>query len=152
MSGRTMYLTILAMVAIAGGYLLFIMMETAPRPVTPDDPQEVALGEGIYGQYCASCHGADLKGEPNWKERKADGTLPAPPHDETGHTWHHDDQLLLAYIRLGGAALFKDQKVKSAMPGFADTLSEAEIRAVLAFIKSRWPADIQKRQASLMDR
>ncbi len=32
------------------------------------------------------------------------------------------------------------------MPAFADQLSDREIWAVLAFIKSRWPADIQPAQ------
>ncbi|MDO8276710.1 MAG: hypothetical protein Q7T63_01135 [Burkholderiaceae bacterium] len=26
----------------------------------------------------------------SWRSPGADGRTPAPPHDETGHTWHHD--------------------------------------------------------------
>jgi len=35
------------------------------------------------------------------------------------------------------------------MPGFGDKLSDQEIWAVLAFIKSTWPAEIRARQESI---
>lgn len=59
------------------------------RPVQEADvsnPPLVALGEVLYQQQCAACHGPDLEGQPNWRLRNDDGTLPAPPHDITGHT------------------------------------------------------------------
>ena len=65
------------------------------------DPEMVALGAGVYAEHCASCHGERLEGEPNWRQRKADGTLPAPPHDATGHTWHHSDDFLFRFTRDG---------------------------------------------------
>ncbi|MBL4645745.1 MAG: c-type cytochrome, partial [Rhizobiales bacterium] len=49
----------------------------------------VKKGAVIYAEYCASCHGADLEGQPNWQSPDADGKMPAPPHDQRGHTWHH---------------------------------------------------------------
>lgn len=52
----------------------------------PSDAQLVRLGETLYGAHCASCHGGELEGEPNWRQQRRDGTFPAPPHDETGHT------------------------------------------------------------------
>lgn len=61
----------------------------------PDDLKVVDLGKKVYDANCASCHGVKLEGEENWRERGPDGLLPAPPHDETGHTWHHPDALLL---------------------------------------------------------
>jgi mono/diheme cytochrome c family protein len=110
-----------------------------------DDPAQVALGAEAYAAECASCHGADLAGQPDWQTRLPDGTYPAPPHDASGHTWHHPDALLLDYIRRGGAALIGGG-FKSNMPGFADRLTEDEIQAVLAFIKSTWPAEVRARQ------
>lgn len=74
--------------------------------------------------------------------------LPAPAHDETGHTWHHDDGLLFRCTKLGGAAFMAERGatgVRSGMPGFGDRLSDAEIRDVLAYIKSRWPEDVRAR-------
>lgn len=107
-----------------------------------------ATGEALYTQYCASCHGRNLEGQPNWRERKADGILPAPPHDETGHTWHHSDKLLFSYTKLGGQKLIGGS-FKSGMPGFGETLSDDQIRAVLAHIKAQWPDKIRERQAGI---
>ncbi len=74
-----------------------------------------------------------------------DGVLPAPPHDETGHTWHHDDAMLTDYIRRGGQAVLDDMGVRmtSGMPAFGAVLEDGDIAAILAFIKSNWPARIQ---------
>ncbi len=103
----------------------------------PGDGEQVAIGQAVYQANCAECHGAALEGQPNWKSRLPDGTMPAPPHDENGHTWHHPDQQLFDYTKLGGAAVVP-APFKSAMPGFGETLSDEEIWAVLAFIKSTW--------------
>ena len=108
-------------------------------------------GRGLYAQACADCHGLRLQGEPNWRQRRADGTLPAPPHDESGHTWHHPDPYLFAYTKFGGQG-FMPEGQKSAMPGFGGQLSDREILAILAYIKSRWPDHIQERQARLTRR
>lgn len=114
----------------------------------PKDRELVKLGITVYAEHCARCHGADLEGEPNWRSRHPDGTLSAPPHDETGHTWHHPDSVLIAITRSGGQAL-APKGFKSAMPGFSDVLSDREILASLAYIKSRWPEEILRRQEQL---
>lgn len=106
----------------------------------------IAVGAKLYAEQCASCHGGNLEGQPEWKIPKDDGSLPAPPHDETGHTWHHGDDLLFKYTKLGGAAI-APKGFNSGMPGFADTLKDAEIRDILSFIKSTWPEDIRKIQS-----
>jgi mono/diheme cytochrome c family protein len=98
----------------------------------------VAQGRQIYADQCAACHGADLEGQPDWRTPLASGRLPAPPHDESGHTWHHSDEVLFRIVRDGTAAIVGGG-YESDMPGFEDVLSDAEIEAVLAFIKSTWP-------------
>lgn len=119
---------------------------------------DVAQGEALYGDYCASCHGANLEGQPDWQSPGPDGRLPAPPHDETGHTWHHPDNLLFQYTKLGGREALASQGVEfdSGMPGFAGQLSDQEIWAILAYIKSTWPdraraAQAARTEASLAD-
>jgi len=114
----------------------------------PADPKLVNRGRSIYADYCASCHGRNLEGQANWRVRKPDGKLPAPPHDDSGHTWHHPDQLLFDYTKQGGQALAPDG-FKSAMPGFKDDLADGDIWAVLSFIKSKWPPRVQARQSKL---
>ena len=108
----------------------------------------VEIGEGVYTENCASCHGANLEGEANWQVKKSDGTLPAPPHNDSGHTWHHDDKLLFGYTKFGGAGMLP-KDIKSGMPAFGNTLSDEKIWAVLSFIKSKWSIVAQQRQASL---
>lgn len=112
---------------------------------------DIAAGERLYQENCASCHGADREGQPNWRTRKADGKLPAPPLDGSAHTWHHPDGQLLAIIAQGVEAL-GPEGYKSDMKGFGDRLSASEIRDILAFIKAQWPADIRERQAEITAR
>ena len=115
------------------------------------DPERIALGRDIYATQCASCHGEALEGQPDWRERLPWGRLPAPPHDETGHTWHHPDEQLFQITKHGVAA-FAPEGYESDMPGYAEALTDEEIRAVLYFIKSSWPAEIRERQESITER
>ena len=48
--------------------------------------QNKLSGKDLYMKYCATCHGAALEGDQNWRQRRPDKTMPAPPHDATGHT------------------------------------------------------------------
>lgn len=114
----------------------------------PSNERAVQMGEVLYGQNCAKCHGANLEGEPDWQVKKVDGTLPAPPHNDNGHTWHHDDDLLFNYTKLGGVAMLPEN-IKSGMPAFAEVLSDEQIWAVLSFIKSKWSIEAQQRQSTL---
>lgn len=104
----------------------------------PRDAARVARGEKVYVQHCAACHGARLEGQPDWRRRRPDGRMPAPPHDESGHTWHHPDAELFAITRNGLVPPYAPPGYASDMPAFAVRLSDDEIWAVLAYIKSRW--------------
>ena len=124
-----------------------------PSRASPDDSEQVVRGARIYAEACASCHGAALEGEADWRSQRPDGTYPAPPHDAEGHTWHHSDRLLFRYIELGGAEALGDVPgFRSAMPGFGETLSDQEIRDVLAFIKSHWPEEMREYQRAVTTR
>jgi mono/diheme cytochrome c family protein len=70
------------------------------RRADPRDTAKLALGAQLYAQRCAACHGAKLEGQLNWRERMPNGRMPTPPHDESGHTWHHADGVLFAAIGL----------------------------------------------------
>lgn len=97
-------------------------------------PEAVAIGKSIYEQSCATCHGINGEGQPNWREHLPDGRLPAPPHNGTGHTWHHGDGQLYDIVRNGGL---------SGMPAWGDKLSHEEILAALTYIKTFW--DVRER-------
>ncbi len=115
----------------------------------PDDAAQVERGARIYAEHCAACHGAELDGQPNWRMQLSTGGLPAPPHDETGHTWHHADEMLFVYTKLGVKEGLGIEGFQSNMPAFRDTLSDADIWASLGYIMSRWPARVRQRQDNI---
>ena len=146
---KPVVLLVVAAVAVVGIVAVVGNQVTKPdRSALQADPgnvQQVATGKVVYDENCASCHGLSLEGERNWRRPKPDDGLRAPPHDETGHTWHHPDDLLFQITKEGG----RPYNPRSGMPGFKSILSDDEIWSVLAYIKSRWPAQIQTRQRDL---
>ncbi len=156
MPKRTKGLAISLVVLVLGvAYVIYIMQGGgqgneqggAPQLLQAGGPAVVELGERVYAENCAACHGVNLEGEPgfDWRQKKPDGTFPAPPHDKTGHTWHHPDTLLFTYTANGGQVFLGDTGT-SGMPAFADVLTFQEIEAVLVYIKSTWPEAIRERQ------
>ena len=114
----------------------------------PENKTQVVQGERVYSAHCATCHGVKLEGQPNWRERLATGRLPAPPHDPSGHTWHHPDDMLFSMVR-NGMAPHAPPDYNSDMPAFGNRLSDADIWAVLAYIKSTWPEETRNAQAQV---
>jgi mono/diheme cytochrome c family protein len=104
-------------------------------------------GETLYQENCASCHGANLEGQPDWRSRLPNGRLPAPPHDASGHTWHHPDRVLIDITRRGTAAIVGNG-YESDMPGFEGVLTDQEIADIIDYIKSTWPERIRSVQES----
>lgn len=146
---RRLVICAVVLAAGLGGATLWLSgQQVLASGMDANDAAKVDLGERVYAEHCASCHGADLEGQPNWRQRRADGRLPAPPQDETGHTWHHPPEQLFAITKHGPAAL-AGGGYRSDMPGFEGTLSDNEIWAVLSFIKSRWPENIRDRYDSM---
>ena len=117
----------------------------APHRLRPDDPQVLRVGARIYAQQCAACHGAKGEGQPDWRDRGPDGLLPAPPHDASGHTWHHPDEQLFAITKQGLARLINQPDYRTAMPAYDGVLSDDEIVAVLSWIKAQWPPEVRQR-------
>jgi mono/diheme cytochrome c family protein len=111
---------------------------------------DLALGEKLYAQQCASCHGARLEGQPDWRKRLPNGRFPAPPHDESGHTWHHPDEVLFGITKHGLVPPYAPAGYESDMPAFGGKLSDPEIRAVLAYIESHWSPVVRKQRAEML--
>ena len=137
----------LLLVAIAIGYAAAARWPAPKKQITlaPDNQVVIDKGRAIYARHCASCHGLDLEGQPNWRQRDAEGNLPAPPHDASGHTWHHADKQLIELTKYGLGALLGEKNFKTRMPAYEGVLSDREIVAVLSYIKSRWPGEIRAR-------
>ena len=117
------------------------------------DAAKVAMGAALYSQHCASCHGAKLEGQPHWRKRLPNGRMPAPPHDESGHTWHHSDAVLFGITKNGLVPPYAPKDYESDMPAFRGKLSDDEIWAVLAYIKSHWKsAELLEARAEMTSR
>lgn len=113
----------------------------------------IAVGAAVYAEHCADCHGANLEGQANWNKKLPNGRWPAPPHDDSGHTWHHNDRWLFQVIERGKVPPLARPGYESDMPAFGDKLSDAEIRAVISFIKSRWSDETMlKREEMISER
>jgi len=116
----------------------------------PRDPATLAQGEKLYAQHCAACHGPNLEGQRDWRRRLPNGRLPAPPHDDSGHTWHHPERLLFEITKYGLVPPNAPAGYQSDMPAYAGKLSDDEIRAVLAFIESRWSKQVLEVRAEML--
>jgi mono/diheme cytochrome c family protein len=136
--------------AAAGAVWIWWSSTSGGEGADPDNPSQVALGHSVYDSHCARCHGDRLQGETNWQQRKPSGRLPAPPHDASGHTWHHTDAQLIGMVK-NGITPYAPAGYQSDMPAFGSILSDEQIRAVIAFIKSSWPEEIRERQKRLTD-
>ena len=138
----------LLLVAGAGYFSMRTSNRQAAAPLhslRPDDPQVLRVGARIYAQQCAACHGAKGEGQPDWRDRGPDGLLPAPPHDASGHTWHHPDEQLFAITKYGLAKLIKQPDYRTAMPIYDGMLSDDEIVTTLSWIKAQWPPEVRRR-------
>ena len=143
MSPRQIAMIVIVVLAVV---MIFLTARATPPSQTMNSrvSESAPTGAILYAQHCASCHGDNLQGQPNWQQANADGSYPAPPHDASGHTWHHNDAYLIAITTYGGAAV---TGVKTnAMPGFQNQLSDSEIVLILDYIKGTWPDDIKAKQ------
>ncbi|HEX9924590.1 MAG TPA: cytochrome c [Anaerolineae bacterium] len=118
-----------------------------PLPLPTLVAAKVAIGRQVYMKHCATCHGPNAEGEdPDATGRNAQGFYPAPPHDESGHTWHHPDSQLIDIIKNGRP---EEPGLFAAMPAFSHLLSEQEIEAVLTYFKSLWTEEQRRLQAEI---
>ncbi len=133
---------------LPGIVLTFLFVWVAPVSanqitLTLHDPAALAAGKTLYAEHCAGCHGEKLQGQENWQNPLPNGRMPAPPHDKSGHTWHHSDDLLFRITKLGTEKVVGGD-YKSDMIGFQGTMTDRQIIHVLSYIKSTWPAEFQK--------
>jgi len=141
---------LMAFVGLSAGIYYFYTNEPAASGLLrPQDAVVVASGKSIYHSSCASCHGRNLEGQANWQTPNSDRTMPAPPHSERGHTWHHDDQILFDLTKYGVGKFVKQKDFKSNMPAYDGQLTDRQIIAVLSYIKSTWSENVQKRHDQL---
>jgi mono/diheme cytochrome c family protein len=100
------------------------------------DFSQVTRGGKLFQQSCAECHGANGEGDPNWRQRDAEGFFPAPPLNGTGHAWHHPQKMLHYVIKNGSPG------GQGKMPAWGAQLSDHEIEDIIAWFKSKWPQPV----------
>lgn len=135
---------------VAMGVMLIVAGQTviarANGETLVPDVDSINSGRAIYEQHCASCHGANAEGTPNWQERDARGELPAPPHNAEGHTWRHSDAALYEMVSKGWRDPFNKSK-RLTMPAFGGEMSPAQIRAVIGYLKTLWTPEQRQFQS-----
>ncbi len=95
----------------------------APPPTPTTDP--IAMGQAVSARVCAECHGAQAEGH---------AYLPAPALNGNEHAWHHPDIQIREWIKNGKLGM-------AQMPAYGDQLTDAEVEAVIVYIKSLWPEE-----------
>ncbi len=136
--------------AIFVGGVIGILLITGPYDpfdLNAAARMQIIRGQALYTKRCASCHGMKLEGQPNWQTRLPTGRMPAPPHDATGHSWHHSDEVLLGLTKRG-LKPYAGENYESDMPAFDSILTDEQITAIWAYIKSTWP----KRERAYQER
>ena len=150
MNKNTLMIGAFGAAVAAAAFLIRPAPATPAAFIDPGDRAMVARGKAIYDQDCASCHGAKLEGQPDWRQRLPNGRLPAPPHDASGHTWHHPDQVLVDIVKYGLVpGKTAPDGYQSDMPAYGATLNDADIAAVIAYIKGSWPAEALAAQRNI---
>lgn len=131
---------LMAMAVIASSAMVYVFLNFEDKFLSFAGLSETAMidrGHKLYNERCSSCHGVHLEGQPNWKTPLSSGRLPAPPHDLSGHTWHHDDTTLIGITKLG-LRPFVGGTYESDMPAFGTILRDEEIQAIISYIKNTW--------------
>ena len=143
---KILFLIFIPSIILMFGIVIYLPKDRVAKAayiLNPNNHEIVELGKSVYVQNCASCHGVKLEGQKDWMSRLPDGLMPAPPHDETGHTWHHSDKYLFMITKYGIEYII-GQKYPNNMPAYKDILLDKEIISVLSYIKSTWPNRIKK--------
>lgn len=122
----------------------YLLQHTAGGPSSAAEPDRVGYlsllehhppaqgtaqdGAGLYGHFCAACHGTSGRGD-GFNARYLD----APParHADAAAMGRRPDDTLYDGIHAGGYILDRSPR----MPAFGGTLADEEIRALVAYIR-----------------
>ena len=143
MRGKFIILTLWLFLAACGDATNSTALTGMPVPNAPQrvsDNAVLSLGQDVYRENCAACHGPNAEGAANWRKRNALGAYPAPPLNGSGHAWHHSTRVLTSVILEGSQD--GRQTAKTKMPAWRGVLSDAEVKAVIVWFQSLWPQPV----------
>lgn len=95
----------------------------------PEPPEEVLDGANLYAQQCATCHGSQGGG----------GGSAFPPL--AGANWVTGDEetpIRIVLHGLQGRMQVRGTTYRGVMPAFGSRLSNAEIAAILTYVRTSW--------------
>jgi mono/diheme cytochrome c family protein len=118
--------------ALGGLWIGVSRTPAASKPTAPGyHPDKVAVdrGQQLYGQYCATCHGAQGKGD-----GEAGANLPIKPQDLTAGLVMNPlpDHMLHKAIAQGPQSI----GLSNLMPPFSPQLSDRQIDDIIAYIRT----------------
>ncbi len=110
---------------IAAIGLVSLLVALAVQEARP--PGNASLGERTYYRFCMDCHGRDGRG--SWRAT----LLLVRPGDlsDAKRMQAHTDQYLFDLVKHGGSPFGKP-----GMPGFGFNLDDAQIQAVVAYVRT----------------
>ena len=123
-----------ANVLVFGSLLIFSLLTMSFEALAND---QLKKGQALYQQNCAQCHDSGASTSDAWKKPNSMGEMPAPPHNQRGHTWRHSDNQLKRMIIKGWRDPFNKSK-RLTMPSFKGRLTAQEIDILLGYLKSLW--------------
>ena len=106
--------------------LMLAVLSVAPAAASAEEASNPGHGRDLFLKYCRGCHGADGRG----------GAHTFMPHVDTltkkGYIELVPDEYLFTVIAEGGQSVGKS----SYMPAWGSTLSEQDVRDLIAHIRS----------------
>lgn len=145
---------VVAMLTMAACSLLLMKAVEVSRDATRSGGGQgsttpLARGEALYDANCRSCHGGATGGQ----------MMDIPPtHNANGHTWHHPDCQLIDVVLNGSGEMGEMMRRMMGvpedtprMPAFKGKLSEEDVEAILAYIKTWWTEEQRQAQARITE-
>ena len=110
----------------AGRVAAVVMLVFVAEPLNAAEKPTASTGQRIYDRECATCHGAEGKGD----GETAAYITPQPQDLTTGILQKRSDEFLTAVIAKGGFA----KGLSESMPAFPK-LSKSAVQSVVVYIR-----------------
>ena len=136
----TLIAAIVAILVTGAVMLVEKRLASTATDADPERPAQVALGRVLYRQHCSYCHGIDREGHEDWRPGMTAASGLAPSLDERSPSVERSDREIFERVKFGGQP-FLPATVRSQMPAFEFNLTDAQIWALVAYLKNRWPEE-----------